>query len=134
MENYKIKIAHLYPKMLNLFGDNGNIVTLIKRCLWRDIEVEFNEINPDNELSENDLYFIGSGLDKQQKEIADLMLKSKDFFIKERDNNKVFLGIDGGFQLLGNYYQNADGVKTECVSLIDSYTSELNILLEKRKD
>ena len=44
-KSLKISIAHLYPKLLNLYGDIGNIITLKKRCEWRDIEVEFEEIN-----------------------------------------------------------------------------------------
>ena len=43
--NLKISIAHLYPKLLNLYGDLGNIITLKNRCEWRGITVEFENIN-----------------------------------------------------------------------------------------
>lgn len=117
-----LKIAHLYPKLLNIYGDNGNILTLKKRCEWRGISVIIDEINTSDELSEHDLYFIGGGQDVQQKEAASELLKNKSFFIKERDNMKVFLGICGGYQLFGKYYQQSNGEKINGLELMDIYT------------
>ena len=65
-KNLKISIAHLYPKLLNLYGDLGNIITLVKRCEWREISVEVEQIDVGDKISEHDLYFIGGGQDKQQ--------------------------------------------------------------------
>ena len=62
----KIKIAHLYPKLLNIYGDGGNILTLKKRLEWRGIEVELDEINIGDDIKEHDIYFIGGGQDLQQ--------------------------------------------------------------------
>ena len=120
--NLKISIAHLYPSLLNLYGDIGNVITLKKRCEWRGIEVEFDEINIGDELKPHDLYFIGGGQDKQQEEVANEMFKNKDFFVSERDSGSVFLGICGGYQLFGHYYQPADKEKLFGASLIDAYT------------
>ena len=66
-KNLKISIAHLYPKLLNLYGDMGNIITLKNRCEWRGIDVEFDEINIGDSIKNHDLYFIGGGQDKQQE-------------------------------------------------------------------
>ena len=41
----KLRLAHLYPKLLNIYGDGGNILALKKRCEWRGIEIEIDEIN-----------------------------------------------------------------------------------------
>ena len=41
----KIRLAHLYPKLLNIYGDGGNILTLKKRCEWRRIGIEIDQIN-----------------------------------------------------------------------------------------
>ena len=65
-ENLTISIAHLYPKLLNLYGDLGNVITLTKRCQWRGITVEFENINIGDKIGNHDLYFIGGGQDKQQ--------------------------------------------------------------------
>lgn len=120
--NLKISIAHLYPKLLNLYGDMGNIITLKKRCEWRGIEVEFEEIGIGDEIKEHDLYFIGGGQDKQQQEVAAELYSNKDFLTQERDRGAVFLGICGGYQLFGHYYQPFDGDKLLGISLMDAYT------------
>lgn len=121
-KNLKISIAHLYPKLLNLYGDIGNIITLKKRCEWRGIEVEFEDINIGDTIKEHDIYFIGGGQDKQQEEVADELYRQKDFLTEERDRNAVFLGICGGYQLFGHYYQPHDKEKLKGISLMDAYT------------
>ena len=124
MEESKLKlsIAHLYPKLLNLYGDMGNIITLMKRCEWRGITVEYSEVNVGDTIKENDLYFIGGGQDKQQQDVAAELYKNKDFLHNERDNGAVFLGICGGYQLFGHYYQPFEGEKLAGISLMDAYT------------
>lgn len=120
--NLKISIGHLYPKLLNLYGDMGNIITLTKRCEWRGISVEYDPIGIGDRVKEHDLYFIGGGQDRQQQEVAGELYKNKDFLISERDKNSVFLGICGGYQLFGHYYQPFEGDKLLGISLMDAYT------------
>lgn len=121
-KNLKISIAHLYPKLLNLYGDIGNIITLQKRCEWRGINVEFEEIGIGDKIKEHDIYFIGGGQDKQQEEVADELYRQKDFLTEERDRNAVFLGICGGYQLFGHYYQPHNKERLNGISLMDAYT------------
>ena len=119
----KLRIGHLYPKLLNIYGDGGNIITLKKRAEWREIEVEVHEINSgDVWLGEHDIYFIGGGQDMQQIEVSNELQRHKDFLTAERDRGAVFLGICGGYQLLGHYYQPHEGDKLMGISLIDAYT------------
>jgi hypothetical protein len=118
----KISIAHLYPKLLNLYGDMGNIITLVKRCQWRGISVEVEQIGIGDNINEHDLYFIGGGQDKQQQEVAYELYSKKDILLSERDKGAVFLGICGGYQLFGHYYQPFDGEKLLGISLMDAYT------------
>ncbi|MBQ8459397.1 glutamine amidotransferase [bacterium] len=117
-----ISIAHLYPKLLNLYGDLGNIITLKKRCEWRGINVEFEEINTGDSIKNHDLYFIGGGQDKQQEEVAQELYSHKSELIDQRDCGAVFLGICGGYQLFGHYYQPHDKDKLLGISLMDAYT------------
>ena len=121
-QNLKISIAYLYPKLLNLYGDIGNVITLKKRCEWRGIEVEFDEIDIGDSIIDHDLYFIGGGQDKQQQDVARELCKNKENLLTQRDNGSVFLGICGGYQLLGHYYQPFDGEKLKGISLLDAYT------------
>ena len=121
-KDLKISIAHLYPKLLNLYGDMGNIITLKKRCEWRGIKIEIEEISVGDNIKEHDLYFIGGGQDKQQVDVAEELYKNKDFLQDERDKGAVFLGICGGYQLFGHYYQPFDADKLNGISLMDAYT------------
>ena len=118
----ELRIAHLYPKLLNIYGDGGNILTLKKRAEWRDIKVTIDEINIGDEITEHDIYFIGGGQDTQQIEVSKELQLRKEFLIKERDRGAVFLGICGGYQLFGHYYQPHNGDKLLGISLMDVYT------------
>ena len=120
--NLSISIAHLYPKLLNLYGDMGNVITLIKRCEWRGITVDFEQINVGDAIKDHDLYFIGGGQDKQQEEVAQELFSHKSELIAQRDSGAVFLGICGGYQLFGHYYQPHDKEKLTGISLMDAYT------------
>lgn len=117
-----LKIAHLYPKLLNIYGDGGNIITLKKRCEWRGIEVQLNEIDVGDNIKEHDIYFIGGGQDLQQIEVSKELQKHKEFLTEERDRGAVFLGICGGYQLMGHYYQPHQGERLKGISLLDAYT------------
>lgn len=118
-----VKIAHLYPKLLNIYGDGGNILALKRRCEWRNIDFEIEEIDSNDIIqSEHDIYFIGGGQDLQQIEVSKELQKNKEFLIKERDRGAVFLGICGGYQLFGHYYQPHEGEKLLGIGLLDAYT------------
>lgn len=119
----ELRIGHLYPKLLNIYGDKGNVITLKKRAEWRGIEVNIDEINAgNNTIEKHDIYFIGGGQDLQQIEVSKELQKHKEFLTAERDRGAVFLGICGGYQLMGHYYQPHKGEKLMGISLLDAYT------------
>lgn len=118
----QLRIAHLYPKLLNIYGDNGNIIALKKRCEWRGINVIVDEIGIGDSISEHDIYFMGGGQDLQQIEVSKELQRHKEFLTSERDRGAVFLGICGGYQLFGHYYQPHDGERLNGISLLDAYT------------
>ena len=121
-KNLKISIAHLYPKLLNLYGDMGNIITLKKRCEWRGIQVDFEEINIGDDIKNHDFYFIGGGQDKQQEDVASELYSHRSELLAQRDDGAVFLGICRGYQLFGHYYKPHDKDKLAGISLLDAYT------------
>ena len=123
MSQLKLKLVHLYPLFLNLYGDIGNIISLKKRCEWRNIELEIEQINIDDKISEGtDIYFIGGGQDRQQVEVSEELQKHKSILTAEYHNDAVFLGICGGYQLLGEYYQPHDAKRLDGIGLLDAYT------------
>ncbi len=123
MAKFKLKLVHLYPLFLNLYGDIGNIITLQKRCEWRGIELDIQQFNIGDKLEEGtDIFFIGGGQDRQQVEVSQELQKYKSLLTQEYENNSVFLGICGGYQLMGEYYQPHDAERLEGISILDAYT------------
>ena len=122
MKLRKLKLGHLYPLQLNLYGDIGNVIALKKRCEWRDIELEIDNINLGDNITEHDIYFIGGGQDRQQVEVSIELQKYKSFLHEEMNNDSVFLGICGGYQLFGEYYQPHNADRLNGIELLDAYT------------
>lgn len=123
-QNYTINIAHLYPKLLNIYGDWGNVLTIKNRCEWRGIGVNIDSINIGDtiDIKKYDFYFIGGGQDQQQIAVSKELQKHKSSLQDARDENAVFLAICGGYQLLGHYYLPNEGDKLDGISLLDAYT------------
>ena len=76
----KITIGHLYPDLLNLYGDRGNIQCLMKRCQWRGIEAETicYEINDEIDFSKLDIILLGGGSDREQMLVCDKLKNIKE--------------------------------------------------------
>ncbi|MGH2373693.1 MAG: type 1 glutamine amidotransferase [bacterium] len=121
----ELRICHLYPDLLNLYGDRGNITTLVRRAQWRGIATRVVEarlgdaIDPDG----SDLYFIGGGEDRQQRLAApDLCGVKGDALRRAADGGAAVLGVCGGYQLLGHYYRPAEGADLKGLGLLDLHT------------
>lgn len=120
-----LKIAHLYPKLLNLYGDKGNILTLCQRLSWRGISFEVNEIDikeHDKKLSDYHLFFIGGGQDSQQELVALDLLTRENELAYVLNSGAVMLAICGGYQLLGHSYETSDGCAIAGLGIIDVTT------------
>ena len=120
-----IRIAHLYPDMLNLYGDRGNIIALTERMKARNIDVVTDQITMGKSFNSDDydILFVGGGQDFEQDVLLDEIKKGKDIEIKRAiENSKVFLAICGGYQMLGKYYKTYDGKMLEYMGALDFYT------------
>jgi len=121
----KITIAHLYPDLMNMYGDRGNVIVLAKRCQWRNIEVEVKNIylGEKFDAEKYDLIFMGGGQDKEQRLVAKDFQKVKGESIKKAaQKGVVILGICGGYQLFGHYYKTQKGDKIPGIGILDVYT------------
>ncbi|MBX9770550.1 MAG: hypothetical protein K2X29_04225 [Candidatus Obscuribacterales bacterium] len=123
-EKLEIRICHLYAHFLNIYGDRGNILTLVKRSEWRGISAEVTAFGLGDKLDigKHDIYFIGGGQDKQQQVIAEDLKRHKKALKEATDAGAVILSICGGYQLLGHYYRPHEGPELPGLSLIDAHT------------
>ena len=103
----KLRIAHLYPDLLNLYGDIGNMTTLKKRCEWRDISVQIDPIYGNEKISftDYDLVFLGGGSDREQLLVREKLIKMKKELTAYVNDGGVLAAVCGGYQLLGSYYK-----------------------------
>ena len=120
-----LRICHLYPDVLNLYGDSGNIICMQRRLEWRGIESEVIRvpIGEKADLSSCDLVFIGGGQDFEQEVLLSDLQSGKDREIRSAIEDGIcFLAICGGYQMLGSYYETFDGVRCDFIGALDLYT------------
>jgi lipid II isoglutaminyl synthase (glutamine-hydrolysing) len=101
----------LYPDLMNIYADRGNLLLLEQRCRWRGIDFSLatsgvgESLDPDGA----DLYYIGGGQDRDQKLCAeDLAHRKHDAVHAAAARGAVIVAVCGGFQLLGRSYQLGD--------------------------
>lgn len=121
----EINICHLYPDLLNVYGDMGNILILKYRAEKRNIKVNIINVSLGDEFEEEkyDIVFFGGGQDYEQSIVSpDLINNKKEAIRNYIENGKVLLAICGGYQLLGKYYTTPTGEKLEGLGILDIYT------------
>lgn len=121
----ELNICHLYPDLLNVYGDIGNILILKYRAEKRGITVNISNVSMDDRFDKEkyDIVFFGGGQDYEQSIVAQDLKKNKGNSIKEYiESGRVFLSICGGYQLLGKYYTTPEGEKLEGLNILDIYT------------
>ena len=121
----ELKICHMYPDVLNLYGDRGNVKCLQQRLRWRGIDsaVERLPIGAQARLGDFDLVFIGGGQDFEQQVLLEDLHRGKDREIRAAIEDGIpFLTICGGYQMLGHYYETYDGKRCDFIGAVDLYT------------
>jgi lipid II isoglutaminyl synthase (glutamine-hydrolysing) len=120
-----LRICHLYPDLLNLYGDRGNIMVLVHRALWRAVDVSVAEVGLGETVDPEaaDLFFIGGGEDRQQRIAADDLCRLKQRPLEDAASaGAVVLAVCGGYQLIGRHYRPAEGGELIGAGLLDIWT------------
>lgn len=121
----ELNICHLYPDVLNLYGDGGNVICMRQRLQWRGIAVNVERccIGDTLRASGYDLFFIGGGQDFEQEVLLQDLGGGKGEEIKAAvEDGKTVLAICGGYQILGNSYKTWDGISCDFLGAIDIET------------
>jgi CobQ-like glutamine amidotransferase family enzyme len=120
----KLRLCSLYPELMNIYADRGNIQLLRARCEWRGIGFELagatlgDGLDPDA----HDLFYMGGGQDRDQALCAEDMVATKrEALHAAAGRGAVVLAVCGGYQLLGHEYE-MEGRKLPGVGLVDLRT------------
>ena len=118
----ELKICHMYPDVLNLYGDRGNVICMRSRLERRGIDCAVTRlpIGSAASLADFDLVFIGGGQDFEQQVLLDDLHRGKAQEIRAAIADGVtFLTICGGYQMLGSYYETYDGQRCDLIGALD---------------
>ena len=118
-------VGWLYPDLMNIYGDRGNILTLLKRAEWRDYDARVVELGRGitSRMDEVDVFFFGGGQDREQALVYQDLVESKQAPLsRAAASGAGILAVCGGYQLLGHYYQTAEGERFPGIGLIDVRT------------
>lgn len=120
-----LRLAHLYPKLMNIYGDRGNIICLRRRCEARGIEFQLSELEVGDPFDPQayDITFIGGAQDMEQRRVADDMRTLKGAALRQAvDSDMVLLAVCGGYQLAGRFYRGLDGEELPGAGILDLHT------------
>ncbi len=117
-----LRLVHLYPDLMSVYGDRGNVLTLVRRAEWRGYDVEVHELSLGDRLDARqvDLVFFGGGQDREQAVVSPDFLEQKGQAVCEAvDGGAALLSVCGGYQLLGTSYTTVDGQELPGAGLFD---------------
>ena len=106
-----LRVCALYPDLMNIYADRGNIAVLRARCEWRGIgfELAASSLGESVDPAAHDLFYMGGGQDRDQAAVAhDMVATKRDALHAAADSGAVVLAVCGGYQLLGSSYEMED--------------------------
>jgi CobQ-like glutamine amidotransferase family enzyme len=131
----KIAIGWLYPTLMSTYGDRGNVICLQRRCQWRDIEVEIVPLTRDTEAGafEGVDIIVGGGAQDRQQEIVmrDLQGAKAEALKAKLDQGTPGVFTCGSPQLLGHYYEPAQGKRIEGLGVLDLVSQHTGIDVQR---
>lgn len=119
-----LRVCALYPDLMNIYADRGNLIMLERRCDWRGIGFELTSSGLGQSLdgSAHDIYYLGGGQDRDQRLCAEDLINTKRGALHDAaERGAIVLGVCGGYQLLGSSYA-LDDEELSGVGLLDVRT------------
>jgi CobQ-like glutamine amidotransferase family enzyme len=119
-----LRVCGLYPELMNIYADRGNIAVLRARCEWRGIgfELAASSLRDTLDPDAHDLFYIGGGQDRDQAAVAhDMAATKREALHAAAGRGAVVLAVCGGYQLLGHHYEMG-GEQLPGVGLVDLRT------------
>ena len=120
-----LRVAHLYPRLMNIYGDRGNIMCLRHRCEARGIGFELVELGIGDrfDAASADLIFAGGAQDREQRNVVEDLLATKAGAVREAvEAGVVLLAVCGAYQLFGRFYRESTGADLPGVGIFDLHT------------
>ncbi|HWT25514.1 MAG TPA: glutamine amidotransferase [Solirubrobacteraceae bacterium] len=124
MAERTLRVCALYPDLMNIYADRGNLTVLERRCAWRGIGFELAGagVGEDIDPGAHDLFYIGGGQDRDQALCArDLADRKRTALHAAAGRGAVVFAVCGGYQLLGHGYE-LDGERLPGAGLVDLET------------
>jgi CobQ-like glutamine amidotransferase family enzyme len=125
--SFTLKLGWLYPDLMSTYGDRGNVLVLSKLCSWNGVELQVVPIQDTTTIEEFrtvDFIFGGGSQDIQQEIVMRDLQNKKSEVLKEKiEQNVPALFVCGAPQLMGKYYEPAEGKRIDGVGIFDMYTS-----------
>ena len=119
-----LRLAHLYPRELNIYADRGNIAVIDRRTGWRGIALDVIPVGLGEPIpTDAHLYYLGGGQDRDQLAVAHDLAGTKGATLRRLvDDGASLLAVCGGYQLAGHGYTGVDGTRMEGISVLDADT------------
>lgn len=120
---HSVRLCHLYPGLMNIYADRGNIAVLRQRLSWRGMGLEITEVGLDQAIEgTHDLYYLGGGQDRDQNLVAEDLVGKGDVLRAAATAGAAQLYVCGGIQLAGHSYVTADGTRLPGLGILDLTT------------
>src|SRR5438270_4588427 len=121
----KLRLCYLYAGGMNVYGDRGNVLTLMQRCRWRGIEVDVDErsAGATGPLDGYDLLFAGGGQDRDQIAVSRDLQQATGAALRDAiEDDLVVLTVCGTYQLLGYSFKTGGGAELPGIGVLDAWT------------
>jgi CobQ-like glutamine amidotransferase family enzyme len=119
-----VRVCYLYPRLLSVAGDRGNLFALLQRCAWRGIEYTVTEADVGDvpDFAETDIVLLHGGQDREMTAAARDLAEKAGPLRDAIEADAVVLAVCAGYQLLSHYYAPAAGPPIQGIGVLDAIT------------